>query len=824
MQVQRFFLIIVFMFLVQVEQVISQNLLSNPGFEDGLTAWTKVSMSGVTGNAALTADAHVDAQACLMTTDPGTLIINKFGVKSSDYSVQGNNFTLKVQAKTDAVGVAAGLGFKFQLVAVESGGTIKYFASSELKLTDTYEEYSFTLDKTGTDYETARFVLQCGGYAGNYYFDDAVLEDGYVAPEPGVIVPVEVTPLIKITTSEKVVAFTFDDGPDAALTQQFVDLFAQYNGHATFFNIGNKLSENKEIVQQVLNKGHEIGNHSMTHARIPDYAVDDDIISEIRGFQELYQSEFNYTPKYFRAPFLDYGQNNDPIDHRVGGVLTTENLIPINAKVYAGDASSPAPSEIIAKLADISAGDIVLCHERANTLEALQTVLSTLSDAGYRFVTLSELFRIEAGYSMVAPTHENIIIEGSNYISNINNELNLHRHSDAVYANTTLINLFNPSKARTTSGIIVRFKTNSPTVKAKFRMIPSETQSCSWGVFQNDVFVEKISSPYAENQEKVLDIASMHSSEIVEYEITLPLWTNVSFSGLELENGYNLSAIEVSEKPIYLAYGNSITHGRGQTMTNETYPYIVSRKFDWTLYNTAVGGGKTSQVMAEMIRDDFDKIDVMTMLIGYNDAMGGELDTLTYSERYTNFLNTIREKHTNTKIFCLTLTYTRNVVTTKTGIPTEDFRKVVRHIVNERINAGDENLFLIEGDDISDETTLNPSPDDVHFSVDGASEFADQLFLKMDAVLKDNPLAVFDEAYNLSTNVFPNPTSHSITINEIDINSEVVVRDLSGKMIKSFSADIKNQPYSLSDLMSGVYFVSYYIDDRMVTEKIIKNN
>ena len=243
-----------------------------------------------------------------------------------------------------------------------------------------------------------------------------------------VITPVEITPVSNISTSEKVVAFTFDDGPDSELSLQIAGLIEQNGGRATFFNAGKNLSGNEAIVAELLNRGHEIGNHSMTHSRLPDYASDADIVNEIVDFQELYQSNFDYTPKLFRAPYLDYGQvrSGDTItpekDDRVGGVLTTENLLPINASVYSNDASaSTTAADVLDKLqGNINPGDIILCHEKEHTLEALETIIPELATEGYRFVTVSDLLRIEEGWTTVAPNNQNIIVEGANYISDKN--------------------------------------------------------------------------------------------------------------------------------------------------------------------------------------------------------------------------------------------------------------------------------------------------------------------------------------------------------------------------------------------------------------------
>ena len=315
-----------------------ENLLANPEFENAtLTNWSLAKLSGADGNSKLTFDSYAGNNACLVETT-NVVAINKLSLKSDNHPSTGQQFKVTVMAKTDATGIVNNLGFKIQFIVASASLGNKYFASSEFKLTDNYKEYTFEQDLGIDDITEIKITFQCGGYVGNYYFDNASLTDTTPVEEPITITPVEITPITNITTTNKIIAFTFDDGPDATLTSQIAKLFEDNGGRATFFNVGNNLLGNENEVQSLLNKGHEIGNHTMSHARVPDLATDQDIYNEIVDFQELYKNTFNYTPLLFRAPFLDYGQirNGDEVtpeeDHRVGGVLTTENLLP-NARL-----------------------------------------------------------------------------------------------------------------------------------------------------------------------------------------------------------------------------------------------------------------------------------------------------------------------------------------------------------------------------------------------------------------------------------------------------------------------------------------------------------
>jgi len=325
----------------------------------------------------------------------------------------------------------------------------------------------------------------------------------------------------------------------------------------------------------------------------------------------------------------------------------------------------------------------------------------------------------------IAPNNENIQVYGSNFTKIEGNEMILHRHSDRVYKNKHRDNLFNPLKARTSAGIYIEFKTNSPKITFKFKIVKGNPNYATFNVFQNGKFDKKQGFKYNENTEKEFEIIAKNQKKETLYRIILPITTDIHFLGLEIENNFKLCKLKKDEKPVYVAYGDSITHGIGQKNTSETYAYQLAEKMGYELFNVAVSGARTSIVMAEEIRDSFQKVDVITLLIGYNDYSWKGLSAEDYAKQYIKVLNILREKHKDTKIYCISMTYTTQNISKKSQIPADDFRKVVREIVEKRQNNGDKNIFLVKGEDITTKANLN---DKVHFSVDGAKLFAEALY------------------------------------------------------------------------------------------------
>lgn len=194
----------------------------------------------------------------------------------------------------------------------------------------------------------------------------------------------------KIPNTGKMIALTFDDGP-SEYTAPILDILEKHQVKATFFQIGRKMKANPLLAKQVVGKGHEIGNHSMTHPKLPELETAAEIREEIVGFQLLAKSTTNQEPKVFRAPFLKF-------DDRVWSILDELGLPAFNASVYADykgkdDLNRPAVASAHAEavVAKVNSGAIILMHEREITLHYLSEVIRQLKEAGFTFCTVSEL-------------------------------------------------------------------------------------------------------------------------------------------------------------------------------------------------------------------------------------------------------------------------------------------------------------------------------------------------------------------------------------------------------------------------------------------------
>lgn len=193
----------------------------------------------------------------------------------------------------------------------------------------------------------------------------------------------------KISNNDKVVALTFDDGPNTSTTVAVLDVLAEYDIPATFFVIGDKINEESgKVMQRAVEQGCEIGNHSKTHQYMSKFSADE-VIKEIEYVQEQVEKYTGTVPKFFRAPFIDVSQTmHDNID------LTF--IIGYGCNDW--DASVTAEQRVEMTLDAAQDGVIFAMHDfvgNNNTVEAIKTVIPTLLEQGYKFVTLSELFELK---------------------------------------------------------------------------------------------------------------------------------------------------------------------------------------------------------------------------------------------------------------------------------------------------------------------------------------------------------------------------------------------------------------------------------------------
>jgi len=185
-----------------------------------------------------------------------------------------------------------------------------------------------------------------------------------------------------ILTPKKKVALTFDDGPHPKVTKQILDTLDKYDAKATFFMLGKQVEKNKNIANEVLNRGHEIGNHSYNHPLLTKQSTSQVTWQVDHTSQIIYDVTGEY-PTVFRPP---YGAANQ----------TVKSLVDVPVVLWTIDTYDwkyRDPNKILPFIqANLHDGAIILMHDiHQSTADGLEGVLAYLQEQGYECVTVSEL-------------------------------------------------------------------------------------------------------------------------------------------------------------------------------------------------------------------------------------------------------------------------------------------------------------------------------------------------------------------------------------------------------------------------------------------------
>ena len=186
----------------------------------------------------------------------------------------------------------------------------------------------------------------------------------------------------KINSSDKLIALTFDDGPNYN-TNKVLDILEENNVPATFFVLGNRIKGNENILKRMVSSKMEIGNHTFNHLLLTKYK-EDRVKSEINDTSNLI---FEVTGKYPTLFRPSYGSCNKMIRSVVDTPIIIWDIDTLDWKYHN---SRRISSRVINKVKD---GDIVLMHDiYSATANALEIIIPSLKSKGYTFVTVSDLF------------------------------------------------------------------------------------------------------------------------------------------------------------------------------------------------------------------------------------------------------------------------------------------------------------------------------------------------------------------------------------------------------------------------------------------------
>lgn len=220
------------------------------------------------------------------------------------------------------------------------------------------------------------------------------------APTP-VLAPTSTisTPPPRISTSStKLVALTFDDGPYGTSTRQILDILRDKQVRATFFILGKNTEKFPDQVRREVDEGHVIGNHSYDHsAKLPSLATST-FVADLKEAEQAITKASGLRPTLYRPP---YGALSQTMRRALASEGYRNVLWNVDPEDW--DYEKSPRAEIVKRiLATVKPNAIILMHDgrdthvdypRDNTVTALPFIIDGLRARGYTFVTVDELLQ-----------------------------------------------------------------------------------------------------------------------------------------------------------------------------------------------------------------------------------------------------------------------------------------------------------------------------------------------------------------------------------------------------------------------------------------------
>ncbi len=199
-------------------------------------------------------------------------------------------------------------------------------------------------------------------------------------------------------TEEKLVALSFDDGPNEPFTGELANILHEYNVRATFFCVGQNVERSPESLKRLDRDGHCIGNHSYSHSLITQL-FPDRALQGLTRTQDIITATIRKRPAFFRPPWFFRTPAMLSRVRKLG--LTTVNGT-FGSYVEVFHVSGKYMAERALK--KTRPGAILVFHdgynnkgaERTETVDAIRLLIPQLLKAGYKFVTIPELLSLPA--------------------------------------------------------------------------------------------------------------------------------------------------------------------------------------------------------------------------------------------------------------------------------------------------------------------------------------------------------------------------------------------------------------------------------------------
>ncbi|MBR3764848.1 MAG: polysaccharide deacetylase family protein [Clostridia bacterium] len=217
-------------------------------------------------------------------------------------------------------------------------------------------------------------LLLCGFYIGPLQ-QDAV----------NVLAVKRVLPVYSVEREDRVISVTFDASWGGDKTMAILDLLDEYNAKATFFLVGIWVDKYPELVKEIAARGHEIGNHSDSHAHFTQIS-EGQIRSELASCSDKIEALTGNRPTLFRPPYGDY-------DNKVVTVSRNEGYECVQWSIDSLDWKNRGVSDLVRRATNnVQPGDIILFHNDSQYIvDALPEILAYYRDQGFTMIPAGEI-------------------------------------------------------------------------------------------------------------------------------------------------------------------------------------------------------------------------------------------------------------------------------------------------------------------------------------------------------------------------------------------------------------------------------------------------
>jgi polysaccharide deacetylase family sporulation protein PdaB len=194
-----------------------------------------------------------------------------------------------------------------------------------------------------------------------------------------------IIPIYNVDRSKKVCSLSFDAAWGNEQTDNLLATLKEYKVKATFFLVGDWVKKYPDSVKKIAKDGHDIGNHSNTHAHLTQMS-ESGIANDIKSCNEKIKKLTGKSPTLFRPPYGDY---NNSVVSTVMGL----DMYCIQWNIDSLDWKDPSVDQIVQNCVNkLCPGSIILLHNGAtNTPEALPKIIEAIKAEGYEIVPISKI-------------------------------------------------------------------------------------------------------------------------------------------------------------------------------------------------------------------------------------------------------------------------------------------------------------------------------------------------------------------------------------------------------------------------------------------------